>query len=178
MILSTKSGNGFRSESKINNPCSRSLASQFRHADFTIRNLTRGAPRIIAVHEHQQRRNHHEESNYQVTCCGLVAPLAFGETGSKHRRHTTATTEAVTVAGTIAPTLGEGAAANYQPVKTLVIREDDSNNSGRYVVNGPGRMIDKWGQVIQTAIKPGSRVQVYYVNTGDSRVIDHVIVLD
>lgn len=72
----------------------------------------------------------------------------------------------------------EGAATNYQPVKTLVVREDRSNNSGRYVLNGPGHVIDKWGQVVQTVIKPGSRVLVYYMNTGASRVIDHVVVLD
>lgn len=113
-----------------------------------------------------------------LTCCALVAPLAFGQPRSTHSRHRTTTTEAVTVTGTIVPTPGEGAATNYQPAKTLVVREDDSNNSGRYVVNGPGHVINKWGQVIQTAIKPGSRVLIYYINTGDLRVVDHVVVLD
>jgi hypothetical protein len=113
-----------------------------------------------------------------VTCCALVAPLAFGETRSTHRSHRTTTTEAVTVTGTIVPKPGEGVATNYQPVKTLVVRENGSNNPGRYVLNGPGRVINKWGQVIQTAIRPGSRVLVYYMNTGDLRVVDHVVVLD
>jgi hypothetical protein len=66
-----------------------------------------------------------------VTCCALVAPLALGETGSAHRRHRTATTEAVTVKGTIASAPGEGVATNYQPAKTLVVRADGSNNSDR-----------------------------------------------
>jgi hypothetical protein len=30
--------------------------------------------------------------------------------------------------------------------------------------------------VVQTAIKPGTHVRVYYVNTGDLRVVDHVVV--
>jgi hypothetical protein len=111
-----------------------------------------------------------------LACCALIAPLVFAQTRSTD--HRTTTTEAVTVTGTIIPTPGEGAAANYQPVKTLVVREDGSNNPGRYVVNGPGRVVNKWGEVVQTAIKPGTRVLVYYMNTGDSRVVDHVVVLD
>jgi hypothetical protein len=112
------------------------------------------------------------------TCCALISQLASGQTRSTHTKHRTTTTEAVTVTGTVVPIPDEGAATSYQPVKTLVIREDSSNNSGRYVLDGPGRVVSKWGEVVQTAIKPGSRVLVYSMNTGDSRVVDHVVVLD
>src|SRR5215510_11196829 len=105
-----------------------------------------------------------------LACCALIAPLAFAQTRSTHTRHRTTTTEAVTVTGTIVQTPVKGAAASYQPVNTLVVREDGSNNPGRYVLDGPGRITNKWGQVVRTAIKPGTRVLVYYVNTGDSRV--------
>ena len=107
----------------------------------------------------------------------LIAPLAFAQTSSTHKRQTT-TTEPITVTGTIIPTPEEGAAAAYQPAKTLVVREDGSNNSGRYVLNGPGHVVNKAGEIVQTAIKPGARVLIYYVNTGDSRVVDHVVVID
>jgi hypothetical protein len=30
--------------------------------------------------------------------------------------------------------------------------------------------------VITTAIKPGTHVRVYYLNTGNTRVVDHVVV--
>ncbi|HJX81529.1 MAG TPA: hypothetical protein VJ248_05825, partial [Candidatus Udaeobacter sp.] len=81
-------------------------------------------------------------------------------------------TEPVTVTGAIiTTTTEEGAAASYQPGKTLVVREDGSNNSGRYVLNGPGHVVNKAGEIVQTAIKPGARVLIYYVNTGDSRVV-------
>jgi hypothetical protein len=113
-----------------------------------------------------------------LTCWALVAPLAFGQTRSTHTRHRTTTTEVVTVTGTIIPIPDKGAATSYQPVKTLVIREDSSNNPGRYVLDGPGRVVNRRGEVVQTAIKPGSRVLVYYINTGESRVVDHVVVLD
>jgi uncharacterized membrane protein len=84
-----------------------------------------------------------ETSNMKKTvvtlaCCALIAPLAFAQTSSKHKRQTA--TEPVTVTGAIiTTTTEEGAAARYQPVKTLVVREDGSNNSGRYVLNGPSR---------------------------------------
>src|SRR5438093_3890510 len=114
-----------------------------------------------------------------ILVCSLIAPLAFAQTSSTHKRHVTTTTEPVTVTGTIIKmTTEEGAAASYQPFKTLVVREDRSNNPGRYVLNGPGHVVNKAGNVVQTAIKPGTRVRVYYINTGDLRMVDHVVVAD
>jgi hypothetical protein len=114
--------------------------------------------------------------------CVLIVPLAFAQTSStgKGQKGQGATTaETVTVTGTIVKmTTEEGAAASYQPTKTLVVREDSSNAPGTYVLKGPGHVVDKAGKVIQTAIKPGARVRVYYINEGDSRMIDHVVVLD
>jgi hypothetical protein len=115
--------------------------------------------------------------------CALVVPLAFAQTSSTGKGHkgqgstTTTTTEPITVTGTfIKMTTEEGAAASYQPAKTLVVREDGSNNPGSYVLKGRGRVVNKEGEVISTAIRPGTRVRVYYANIGDSRVVDHVVV--
>ena len=109
-----------------------------------------------------------------LACCALLAPLAFAQKGS-----TGTTAEPVTVTGTfVETTTQEGAAANYQPLKTLVIRADDSNSPGNYVLTGPGHVVNKNGEVIKTAIKPGARVRVYYATVGNSRVVDHVVVLD
>jgi hypothetical protein len=116
--------------------------------------------------------------------CALVVPLAFAQTsstgGKGHKGQGAATTEeAITITGTIISTTTEdGAAASYQPSKTLVVREDGSNKPGSYVLNGPGHVMDKAGKVVHTAIKPGTRVRVYYVNTGDSRVVDHVVIVE
>ena len=107
--------------------------------------------------------------------CVLIAPLAFAQTN--HKKQTT-TTESVTVTGTILPTPEEGSATAYQPAKTLVVREDSSRHPGHFVLNGPGHVVDKSGRVVQTAIKPGTRVLVYYINNGDLRTVDHVVVLD
>jgi hypothetical protein len=112
-----------------------------------------------------------------LTCCALLAPLAFAQTGSKGKKQGTSTTEAVTVTGTILKmTTEEGSAANYQPVKTLVVREDRSNTPGSYVLNGPGHVMNKNGELIRTAIKPGAHVRIYYANAGDLRIVDHVVV--
>ncbi len=109
--------------------------------------------------------------------CALIAPLAFAQTSSKSTRQGTNTAETITVTGTmVTETTEEGAAASYQPARTLVIRTDGANDPGRYVLNGPGHIVNKKGQVVRTAIKAGARVRVYYVNAGGSRVVDHVIV--
>jgi hypothetical protein len=107
--------------------------------------------------------------------CALIAPLAFAQTSSKGTQQGTTTAESITVTGTIVtPTAEEGAAASYQPFKTLVVLVDGSNR--RSVLNGTGYVVNKAGQAVHTPIKPGSHVRVYYMNTGDSRVVDHVVV--
>jgi hypothetical protein len=112
-----------------------------------------------------------------LTCCALLAPLAFAQTGSKGKKQGTSSTEGVTVTGTVLKmTTEEGSAANYQPVKTLVVREDRSNTPGSYVLNGPGHVMNKNGEVIRTAIKPGAHVRIYYANAGDLRIVDHVVI--
>ena len=112
-----------------------------------------------------------------LVCCALLAPLAFAQPESKGKGQGSNTTEAVTVTGTIIKmTSEEGSAANYQPVRTLVVREDRSNTAGSYVLNGPGHVVDKNGEVIRTAIKPGAHVRIYYAQAGDLRTVDHVVV--
>jgi hypothetical protein len=111
-----------------------------------------------------------------LACGALFAPVAFAQPRSTAEKQAT-TTEEVTVTGTVIKmTTEEGSAAKYQPVKTLVVLQDRDNVPGSYVLNGPGRVVDKNGEVIRTAIKPGTRVRVYYANMGDSRMVDRVVV--
>jgi hypothetical protein len=112
-----------------------------------------------------------------LVCCTLLTPLAFAQPEPKGKRQGTSTSEEVTVTGTIIKmTSEEGSAANYQPLKTLVVLEDRSNAPGTYVLNGRGHVVNKKGEVIQTEIKPGTRVHIYYANVGDSRTVDRVVV--
>ena len=106
-------------------------------------------------------------------CCALLAPLAFAQPGSKG----TTTEQAITVTGTIIKmTTEEGSAANYQPVKTLVVREDRSITPGSFALSGPGHVVNKKGEAIRTAIRPGAHVRIYYAQAGDLRMVDHVVV--
>ena len=112
-----------------------------------------------------------------LICCALFAPLAFAQPESKGKGQAATTTEEITVTGTITKmTSEEGSAANYQPVKTLVVREDRSNTPGTYVLNGRGHILNKNGEVIRTEIKPGTHVRIYFANMGDLRTVDHVVV--
>jgi hypothetical protein len=115
--------------------------------------------------------------------CALLVPLAFAQTsstGKGHKGQGATTTEPITVTGTIIKTeteAGAGTAASYQPFKTLVVNVDGSNNNPRrYVLNATGSVVNKAGEAVRTPIKPGSHVRVYYMNTGNSRVVDHVVV--
>jgi hypothetical protein len=111
--------------------------------------------------------------------CLLIATLAFSQPNSTDKKQGATTAEPVEVTGTIIRMMiAEGAAANYQPSKTLVVREDNANNPARYVLNGRGHVVNKEGEIVQTAIRPGTRVRVYYADMGDLRMIDHVVVVD
>ena len=109
-----------------------------------------------------------------LICCALLAPLAFAQPNAKGKKQVT--TEPITVTGTILMTTEDGSAASYQPVRTLVVREDRSNTPGSYVLSGPGHVLNKNGQAIRTAIKPGAHVRIYYAQAGDLRMVDHVVV--
>ena len=109
-----------------------------------------------------------------LICCALLAPLAFAQPNAKGKKQET--TEPITVTGTILMTTEDGSAASYQPVRTLVVREDRSNTPGSYVLSGPGHVLNKNGQAIRTAIKPGAHVRIYYAQAGDLRMVDHVTV--
>jgi hypothetical protein len=112
-----------------------------------------------------------------LVCCALLAPLAFAQPESKGKGQRATTTEEITVTATIIKmTTEEGSAANYQPFKTLVVRQDRSNIPGSYVLNGRGHVVNKNGEIIQTAIKPGTHVRIYYAGMGDLRMVDRVVV--
>ena len=104
-----------------------------------------------------------------IASCAFVAPLVFGQ-GSQ-----TATVEkGVTVTATSPVTTIEGGeAASYQPQKTLVIRNE---GGGRYILDGPGHVFNSKGEVVQTALRPGTHVHVYFANNAGVKTIDRVVV--
>jgi hypothetical protein len=112
-----------------------------------------------------------------LACGALIAPVAFAQPRSTRDGQAATTTEPITVTGAVIQmTTEEGSAAKYQPVKTLVVLQDNSNTPGSYVLDGPGHVVNKNGEVIRTAIKPGTHVRIYYAGLGDLRMIDRVVV--
>ena len=105
-----------------------------------------------------------------MACCAFIAPLAFGE----GLRTAAATEQGLTVTGTSTTTTVEGGeVASYQPPKTLVVHNE---GSGYYVLDGRGHVFDSKGEIVQSAIRPGAHVHVYFANNGRVRTIDHVVV--
>ena len=97
--------------------------------------------------------------------CLLITPLAFAQPSSTDKKQGTTTTEPVNVTGTIIRTMtAEGAAASYQPRNTLVVREDSSNNPGRYVLNGRGHVVNKAGKSSKQRSNP-ARACVFITQT-------------
>ena len=105
-----------------------------------------------------------------IACCALVAPLAFGQ-GSQ----TVAVIEkGVTVTGTSPViTVEGGEVASYQPRKTLVVH---NQGPGQYVLEGLGHVFNSKGERVQTSIRPGAHVHVYFANNAGTRTIDRVVV--
>ncbi len=113
--------------------------------------------------------------------CVLIASSAFAQTTLERTRHHRTTTAITSVEGVTvtAPIIRaeEGSAASYQPAGTLVVRTDSANPE-RFDLPGAGLVYDKFGRPVRGPIKPGARVVVFYANTGYTRLIDHVVVLD
>src|SRR3954465_4810127 len=87
----------------------------------------------------------------------LFAPLAFSQTqNASAQKNGQKTAEQITVTGTTITAIEDGAAANYQPPKTLVVRQDRNNKAGNYALNGSGHIVDKRGGIVRTAIQPGA----------------------
>lgn len=109
-----------------------------------------------------------------IACCALLTPLALAQGPKQKKQIATASEQQITVTGATTTTVEKGEAASYQPPKTLVIRND--TDQARYVLNGRGHVVNSKGDIIRTPIRPGARVHVYFVSTGNVRTIDHVVV--
>ena len=117
-----------------------------------------------------------------IALCALVAPLAFAkdQSGKSPKRvrawHFAFVTErpiTITAPSTSAKVTG-GAAADYQPDKTLVVRQD---GPGVFVLDEPGHVYNSRGEIVRTKVKAGTPMHVYFAKDDAGRqTIDHVVV--
>src|SRR6266705_762488 len=99
--------------------------------------------------KHQQKQGGIIVKKTIVTlACALIGPLAFAQTNTTSTEKTT-TTQPTTTQTTTTYTLGTAAR----------------------IVNGAG-------QVVTSALTPNQRVRVYYTGTGETRVVERVVVED
>src|SRR5262245_29798671 len=95
----------------------------------------------------------------------VVAPFAWGQVSE-----TTTTTTTTDASGTI---------TEYSPGSTIVLKETSGPRSYRFgktvtYVTRSGRVLEP--DVVKTKIKVGVPVHVHYSGTGDSMLVDRVIV--
>jgi hypothetical protein len=105
--------------------------------------------------------------------CALAAPLAFAQVSTTTTEQTT--TQPATTTETTT-TYTAGTVTTYQPGKTIVVKSDQGPVS--FALGTAAHIVNGAGKVVTTALRPGERVKVYYTGTGDTRVVERVIVED
>jgi hypothetical protein len=108
--------------------------------------------------------------------CALIAPLAFAQT-STTTTETTKTNPATGITSTeTTTTYASGTVTTYSPGKTIVVKSTEGPVS--FALNAPLRIVNAAGNVVKSAITPGQKVKVYYTGTGETRVVERVVVED
>ena len=103
--------------------------------------------------------------------CALIAALAFAQTNATttEQKTTTQPTTATEPSGVVTTA--------YQPGKVIVIGSESAQQTVTYVLEKGVRYVNKAGRKVdEHRIKPGTRVHLYYDGTGESRLVNRVLV--
>ena len=128
-----------------------------------------------------------------ILACAAIAPFAFAQTSTTTTESTTTkkpvatettTTETTTKkpvatesTTTTTTTSTDGTVTTFEPGKTIVIRRVGVTDPISYVLGKTVRFVNKVGAEIEAStIKPGTKVHVYYDGTGETRVVNRVVV--
>src|SRR5213595_3478613 len=110
-----------------------------------------------------------------VLACALTAPLAFAQTSTTTTEKTTTNTQPTTTTQTTT-TSTAGTITTYKPGKTIVVQSNQGPVS--FALGTAARIVNGAGQVVTSALTPNQRVRVYYTGTGETRVVERVVVED
>jgi|SRR5438128_9601781 len=105
--------------------------------------------------------------------CALIAPLAFAQTSTTTTEQTTTQPTTTTTTST---TYTSGAVTTYTPGKTIVVKSTEGPVS--FALGTAANIVDAAGKVVTAPLRTGQKVRVYYTGTGDTRVVERVIVED
>jgi hypothetical protein len=133
-----------------------------------------------------QNRNKTLEGNIMkksilILACAAIAPFAFAQTSTTTTEATTTKTNPITSSTetTTSTTYTDGTVTTFEPGKTIVVRKVGVTDPISYVLGKTVRFVNKAGATIEAAtVKPGARVHVYYDGTGETRVVNRVVVDD
>ena len=103
--------------------------------------------------------------------CALVAPLAFAQTSTTTTEQTTTQPTTTTTTST---TYTAGTVTTYTPGKTIVVKSDAGPVS--FALGTAANIVDGAGKILTAPLRSGQKVRVYYTGTGDTRVVERVIV--
>jgi hypothetical protein len=114
-----------------------------------------------------------------ILACAAIAPFAFAQTSTTTTESTTTKKNPVTTEETTTTTTTstDGTVTTFEPGKTIVVRKVGVTDPISYVLGKTVRFVNKAGAEIQgTMIKPGAHVHVYYDGTGETRIVNRVVV--
>ena len=97
-----------------------------------------------------------------AVACALIATLVFAQTDTTTAKQTTT---------------GSGTVTTFEPGEIIVVGSERGHDTFSYALDDAVRYVNKAGkQIDERLIKPGSRVHVYYDNTGETPVVNRVVV--
>jgi hypothetical protein len=120
-------------------------------------------PRSFGVkHQHKNGEAFIVKTTIYALACALIATLVLAQTG------TTTTKQTRTGSGTV---------TTFEPGEIIVVGSERGQDTFSYALDDAVRYVNKAGkQIDERLIKPGSRVHVYYDNTGETPVVNRVVV--
>jgi endonuclease YncB( thermonuclease family) len=106
--------------------------------------------------------------------CAMIAPIAFAQTSTTTTEQTTTTAPVTTTETTT--TYSAGTVTTYVPGKTIVVKSEQGPIS--FALGTAARIVDGAGRIITAPLRSGQKVRIYYTGTGDTRVVERVLVED
>ena len=122
----------------------------------------------------KQTKGGNMKSKIITLACALIAPMAFAQTSTTTTEQTTTTAPTTTTQTTT--TYSAGTVTTYEPEKAIVVKSEEGPVT--FALKAPIRIVNAAGKVVTSAIRPGQKVKVYYTGTGETRVVEHVVVED
>jgi hypothetical protein len=102
--------------------------------------------------------------------------MAFAQTSATTTEKTTTTMPSTATTTETTTTSTDGTVTTFTPGKTIVVKTTAVDPIS-YVLGKTVHYVNKAGKTIEASmIKPGARVHVYYDGTGETRVVNRVVV--